>query len=1024
MSESILSALLQLFAIISEPDDGSPSNRRNIVESFLKRQLGQTAVNEYIQSFDLFYSIHQEKIKSKRAKRTSSSSVRILKICNEINEELTQKQKVIVVLHLLEFVKREQGLPSDQELEFISTVAEEFNFNDHEYNSLKDFVLEIDEGLKDSPDLLLIASSISETGLGDIKKLEKEGLIGKIVILHNISSNLYFFNYLGSSELLINGQLIDPSKIHIFSPGASVRNPKIKPIFYSDIAREFLDSKLLHQIEFEVKNLEYKFPGGKLGVNNVSFSAESGRLVGIMGASGAGKSTLLAVLNGSQKPSSGAVLINGYNIHTEEEELAGTIGYVSQDDLLIEELTVYQNLYYNTKLCYDNYSDEEVKKLVDESLVSLGLYETRDMKVGSVLDKKISGGQRKRLNIALELIREPSVLFLDEPTSGLSSSDSENILDLLKELTFKGKLVFVVIHQPSSDIFKTFDKLLILDEGGVLIYNGPPVESIIYFKSRIQHANWNESECKVCGNVNSEQIFNIVETKVLDEFGNSTKARKVSSSEWRDFYQTSENYVEVKESHKKDVPAINFKIPNKFKQFAIFVKRDVLSKLANTQYVVINLIEAPVIAVFLAFLIKYFNINNETGYIFRENSNLPVYIFMSVIVAIFVGLSVSAEEIIRDRKILIRESFINLSRASYLFSKVGILFTISAIQAFLFTLIGNSIMEIKGMFWQYWLVLFTAWATSSIIGLIISDTFKTAVTVYILIPFLVIPQIVLSGIIVKYEKLNPQISSPTSIPLYGEVITARWAYEALMTYQFTNNKYEKEFYVYDKILSQSDYKKNYWIKSLQNKVDFIERNKKDSLKLDKVNNDLKVLYNEIYKETNTISGEIVGFDKFDELSPENFNPAVINDLNNYLKLIRKYYIALYNKADKLKDNVISEYQIDPESRSRFQYLKNRYDNEQVSKFVKNSDEIERVIEYKGRLHQKIDPIFLEPESKFIKAHFYAPHKKIGNKLISTFWANLFVLWFSAITLFIILYYKLLKRLLDFLNHIKLWKSSK
>lgn len=180
---------------------------------------------------------------------------------------------------------------------------------------------------------------------------------------------------------------------------------------------------------------------------------------------------------------------------------------------------------------------------------------------------------------------------------------------------------------------------------------------------------------------------------------------------------------------------------------------------------------------------------------------------MSVIVAIFVGLSVSAEEIIRDRKILIRESFINLSRASYLFSKVGILFTISAIQAFLFTLIGNSIMEIKGMFWQYWLVLFTAWATSSIIGLIISDTFKTAVTVYILIPFLVIPQIVLSGIIVKYEKLNPQISSPTSIPLYGEVITARWAYEALMTYQFTNNKYEKEFYVYDKILSQSDYKR-------------------------------------------------------------------------------------------------------------------------------------------------------------------------------------------------------------------------
>jgi ABC-type multidrug transport system ATPase subunit len=159
------------------------------------------------------------------------------------------------------------------------------------------------------------------------------------------------------------------------------------------------------------------------------------------------------------------------------------------------------------------------------------------MKVGSPLNKKISGGQRKRLNIALELIREPAILFLDEPTSGLSSRDSENILDLLKELTLKGKLVFVVIHQPSSDIFKMFDKLLILDTGGYLIYNGDPIESIIYYKSRVQHANWNESECTLCGNVNPEQIFNIVESKVLDEYGNPTRARKISPSEWNQHFK-------------------------------------------------------------------------------------------------------------------------------------------------------------------------------------------------------------------------------------------------------------------------------------------------------------------------------------------------------------------------------------------------------------------------------------------------------------------------------------------------------
>ena len=164
---------------------------------------------------------------------------------------------------------------------------------------------------------------------------------------------------------------------------------------------------------------------------------------------------------------------------------------------------------------------------------------------------------------------------------------------------------------------------------------------------------------------------------------------------------------------------------------------------------------------------------------------------MSVIVAIFMGLTVSAEEIIKDRKILKREAFLNLSWSGYLLSKVTVQFLISAIQAFTFVIIGNTIMGIKGMYFEYWLVLFSSWATANVMGLLISDSFKTVVTIYILIPFLVIPQIILSGIIVKYENLNPQISSPKNIPLYGEIITARWAYEGLATYQFMNNEFQE-----------------------------------------------------------------------------------------------------------------------------------------------------------------------------------------------------------------------------------------
>jgi hypothetical protein len=133
------------------------------------------------------------------------------------------------------------------------------------------------------------------------------------------------------------------------------------------------------------------------------------------------------------------------------------------------------------------------------------------------------------------------VLFIDEPTSGLSSRDSENIMDLLKELTLRGKLIFTVIHQPSSDIFKMLDKLFILDQGGYPIYYGNPVESIIYFKRLANQANLNESECPSCGNVNPEQIFNIIEAKVLDEYGHETEHRKVTPAEWNNFFNVMMN---------------------------------------------------------------------------------------------------------------------------------------------------------------------------------------------------------------------------------------------------------------------------------------------------------------------------------------------------------------------------------------------------------------------------------------------------------------------------------------------------
>jgi ABC transport system ATP-binding/permease protein len=1020
MSEQILKALMQLFAIIARPESNR-TDRRTVVESYLSRQLNQELVEEYLKVFDEFYEIHQHRQAEieKRKKRTASSSVRVLLICTEINEELTQKQKTVVLVQLLEFVKSDTIHSEDiteQEFAFIATVSDTFNIPRTEYSNIKDFVLFPPDKLPESNDVAIINSS-KEFIHGQTRHLYSESIEGHIRILNVSSAGIYLLRYLGESEMYLNGQLLQHDKVFIFNTGSSIRNPQIRPIYYSDIVGLFNLDLSKTKIIFEVKDISYTFRGGKTGLHNMSFIEESGKLMGIMGASGAGKSTLLNVLNGSEKPTTGKVLINGIDIHKQREKIEGIIGFVSQDDLLIEELSVFDNLYYNAKLCFDNYTEAQLIEAVETTLLNLGLYEIKDLQVGNPLNKKVSGGQRKRLNIALELIREPAVLFLDEPTSGLSSRDSENIMDLLKELSLKGKLVFVVIHQPSSDIFKMLDRLLILDTGGYLIYNGDPIDSIIYFKSKVHHANWNESECHICGNVNPEQIFNIVEANVLDEYGKLTYTRKISPREWNDFYNhfSSDNGKEYPSV--KELPAISFKIPNRLKQFLVFVKRDVLSKLSNTQYLIINLFEAPLLAGLLSFIIKYYNVNvtNHIGYIFNENDNLPVYLFMSVIVSIFMGLTVSAEEIIKDRKILKREAFLNLSWGSYLFSKAAVLLFISAIQALSFVIVGNSIIEIKEMYWQYWLVLFSSWISANLLGLVISDSFKTVVTIYILIPFLVIPQIILSGIIVKYEKLNPTISSPGSIPIYGEIITARWAYEALAVYQFKENKYEQVFYPYDKAMSIAEFKKNYWLKNLKNKIDDIERYYQEGSLKTNGNGSLRLLRNELGKEV--IENTAISFQYINRLNRKSIDKDVIDKTKLYIDLLSKYYMKLYNKANMKKDSLISAMQNTEANKSAFLKLKRNYCNSALSDFVTNSGELDRIAEYKNHLYQKIDPIYLDPEPKFIKAHFYAPVKQFFGEYYSTFWVNIIVLWITTIILFLLLYFRILKKILDLFDQV-------
>ena len=1009
MSERILETLMQLFAIIAKPQSND-SERRGVVESFLSRLLNQELVKEYLAKYDEAFIEARKKLeKSTTERREGAIAIRIRKLCKEINEQgqLDQQQRIFVVIQALEFCKSGGQEVSNLELGFISTLAEGLNISGDEYASIERFVLNPFNSIPDNQNILVI-DGVKNFNLKEAKHIFKDILKGQIWILFVPSVKLYFVRFKGSGELSMNGQLLQEEKVYPFSQGSSIKGYKIKPVYYWDVTMQFLKEEFkASRVVYEVNNVEYRFKSGQVGIHHMSFREESGRMVGIMGASGAGKSTLLSVLNGTNPPFDGEVLINGVSIHKEKDKIKGLIGYVSQDDLLIEELTVFENLYYNAKLCFDNLTDEEIIDRVDGVLKHLGLHEIREMKVGTPLNKNISGGQRKRLNISLELIREPAIMFLDEPTSGLSSRDSENILDLLKDLARKGKLLFIVIHQPSSEIFKMFDKLIILDTGGYLIYNGNPIESIEYFKRKIEQANYNESECYVCGNVNPEQIFNIVETRVFTESGQPTDVRRISPADWSNHYK-AEKREDIIESG-GPIPEINFKTPNKYKQLIVFTKRDVLSKIADIQYILITLLEAPLLAFALSFLIRYFDESAiDPKYTLYSNSNLPVYIFMSVIIAVFMGLTVSAEEIIKDRKILKREAFLNLSWNSYLLSKVFVQLSISAIQAFTFVIIGNSIIGIKGMWFEYWLVLFTCWAGANLIGLVISDSFKAVVTIYILIPFLVIPQIILSGIMVKFEKLNPNLSSPVEIPIYGEFITARWGYEALAVKQFKDNKYEKQFYPYDYAKSKARFKRDFWYPELKSYLDNISNDLKKGTRSKEFDKNLLFVSNEINKQNDITPGYLFKYTK--DLTPSKISLEVVTEALKYLDVLKSTYIKYYNDAVSLRDALAAK--INSVDGKAVIELRDKYGNKSLEEFVTNESEIAKSIKFNNELIQKLDPIYMDPKSNFIKAHFYAPVKRIFGKDVDTFIVNVVVLWLMTIILYFVLYFRLLKKLLD------------
>ena len=952
MTDVILSSFISLFALFGKEEQVDEVRAKNMLVSYLHRHFG-------IRNTDLYVDLYADMRMAYEMTDDLNTVDTVTSICSNLQGDIRKIEKDLLLLRLMEFCHG--GFEGKHTDVLFKTMAQLFNIPQEQYNDFTDFV--------DS----------KETE--HVKLHQLEGFDAPLKTLLDPISGLLLFTYMGNDTVLLNDVPILTGSFQVWIQSSVLKSKSGKPVYYSSIISTYDQTQSeVKAVEFCGRDINFRFPNSDNGMHDLSFTLRNGELLAIMGGSGTGKTTLLSLLNGSLKPQEGTITINGHSIT--EPEAKSLIGFVPQDDLLIEELTVYQNLWFTAKFCFEGMSDEELDKRVMKTLKDLGLDATKDLKVGSAINKYISGGQRKRLNIALELIREPAVLFLDEPTSGLSSADTEKVINLLKEQTLKGKLIVVNIHQPSSDVYKLFDRLWLLDKGGYPVFDGNPIDAITYFKEAANYADAETSACPTCGNVNPEIVLNIIDEKALNNIGEVSDERKMTPQEWHELYL--KNRKEMKAPAVSDVPASDQKKPNRLKQLSIFLQRNFKTKITNVQYLCITLLEAPLLALICSFLTRY---APPEGYSVMDNKNLVSYFFMSVIVATFIGMSGSAEEIIKDRALLKRERFLNLSYGSYIWSKIIFLAGVSLLQTLLFILIGNTIMGIHGLTMEWWIILFVTALLSNLTGLILSQCLNSVVAIYISIPLLLIPQILLCGLVVSFSDLTPK-STTGNVPAIGNIIPSRWAYEALAVTSFTDNAYEKPFFEIDKQKYENQFYNMGFLYELQSQVETMKDEVKKGKSVDPEH--MRVIETNLPLLTEFCGMKAYAGDKSTE------------SLTLYMKEAEDILKQRGNKAS-IKEDAMKSAFIREHGKEELLKLKRENYNLKLEDCVIGADQRRMLDVIDGYIVPRTGTIFLTPQSKCGNAPFYSSEKIIGTWHVKTLWFNMAIMLLMCIIVGILLF---------------------
>jgi ABC-type multidrug transport system ATPase subunit/pSer/pThr/pTyr-binding forkhead associated (FHA) protein len=546
-------------------------------------------------------------------------------------------------------------------------------------------------------------------------------------------------------------------------------------------------------------------------LDHVSFKALPGDFIALMGPSGAGKTTLLLTLNGYLPPSAGQVRINGEDLYAIYDALRGSIGYVPQDDIVHPELTVFEAVRYSARFRLPpDYSDDEITRRVDTTLAQLGLEQVAHLEIGKPERKILSGGQRKRVNIAMELVTDPVIMFLDEPTSGLAADDTTALVQLLADLARQtGKTIITTIHQPAKDEFEKFNQTLVLGPGGLTTFFGPPKDGYRFFGSLLERQGKpnvvdNPRDMFDMLNQRERPIFEAM--RAQNPSAPRFLARAQAAREWNAEYFNPQNPTFQKMfSGRRAVgtgqppQGMPKTRPHTSGQFGLLFGRYLKVKARDVGGTAIMLLQAPIIGVLLAAVFggqkdaiafwclgalqelskKSGGTGDNIADTLRSMQSTPDHsaaIFFCVVAAVWFGTSNAAREVVSERAIYMRERMVNLKLGNYIFSKFVLLSLFCIVQCTVLLAIVFFSLGFNGGLPAFGISLLTLVVTamnSVAIGLLLSTLVASSEAAMALTPIALIPQVVLGGLMVPMTT-NPLLRWPMYL------MPARWGFQGMI----------------------------------------------------------------------------------------------------------------------------------------------------------------------------------------------------------------------------------------------------